>query len=58
MPSSGRYELKAGTGFYLDQAGGGGYGDPANRDENLIARDIDEGYVTPDGAARDYGDKG
>ena len=58
MPSSGRYELKAGTGFYLDQAGGGGYGDPGARDAALIERDIDEGYVTPGGAARDYRYKG
>ena len=41
--------------FYLDKAGGGGYGDPAKRDPDAIARDIAEGYVTPEGAKRDYG---
>ena len=54
-PSSGRFDLKAGEGFYLEKAGGGGYGDPKRRDPAAIARDIAEGYVTPDAAARDYG---
>jgi N-methylhydantoinase B len=55
MPASGRYELKGGTGFYFEQAGGGGYGDPGKRDKDMIARDLEEGYVTPEGAKRDYG---
>jgi N-methylhydantoinase B len=55
MPSSGRFELKAGEGFYLDKAGGGGYGDPRKRDRATIARDIAEGYVSEEAAARDYG---
>ncbi len=54
-PASGRYELKAGDGFYFDQAGGGGYGDPAERDPAAVARDIAEGYVTPESASQDYG---
>ena len=58
MPSSGRFEMKAGEAFYLDKAGGGGYGDPARRDRAAIARDIDEGYVPPAAAKRDYGDGG
>jgi N-methylhydantoinase B len=55
MPSSGRFELKAGEGFYLDKAGGGGYGEPRQRERAAITRDIAEGYVTPEAAARDYG---
>lgn len=55
MPSSGRFDLKAGERFYLEKAGGGGYGDPRKRDRAAIARDIAEGYVTPEAAARDYG---
>lgn len=55
MPSSGRFELKAGEGFYLEKAGGGGYGDPRRRDRTAIARDIAEGYVSAEAAARDYG---
>ena len=49
--------MKAGDGFYLEKAGGGGYGDPAKRDRAAIARDIAEGYVTPQAAQRDYGGK-
>lgn len=54
-PSSGRFELKAGEGFYLEKAGGGGFGDPRRRDPDAIARDLAEGYVTPAAASRDYG---
>jgi N-methylhydantoinase B len=54
MPSSGRFELKAGTGFYLDKAGGGGYGDPKRRERAAIERDLAEGYVTADAVKRDY----
>ena len=55
MPSSCRLQLEAGTVFALNGAGGGGYGDPAKRDPARIARDLEEGYITPDGARRDYG---
>ena len=58
VPAAGRHELKAGEAFYLEKAGGGGYGDPKKRDREAIARDLAEGYVTPDGAKRDYGYKG
>ena len=60
-PSSGRFEMKDGEGFVIEKAGGGGYGDPHKRDRTAIARDIEEGYVTPEAAKRDYGfepDKG
>jgi N-methylhydantoinase B len=36
-------------------AGGGGYGDPRERERSLIERDLELGYVTPEAAARDYG---
>ncbi len=54
-PSSGRFEMKAGEGFYLDKAGGGGWGDPAARDPAALAHDIEEGYVSPEAAPADYG---
>ena len=54
-PSSGRFELKAGEGFYLEKAGGGGYGPPQARDPAAIARDLAEGYVTEQAVARDCG---
>jgi len=53
-PSSGRYQLSAGDRFLLQSAGGGGYGDPGARDPAMLARDLAEGYVTAEGAKRDY----
>jgi N-methylhydantoinase B len=35
--------------------GGGGWGDPFRRDPELVKRDVRDGYVTVEGAARDYG---
>jgi N-methylhydantoinase B len=36
-------------------AGGGGYGDPSERAPEAVQQDLANGYVTPVGAARDYG---
>ncbi|HEX3506097.1 MAG TPA: hydantoinase B/oxoprolinase family protein [Xanthobacteraceae bacterium] len=49
------YPLKAGDIFRLDTPGGGGSGDPRRRDPAAIAADVNEGYVTPQAAERDYG---
>jgi N-methylhydantoinase B len=35
--------------------GGGGWGDPFARDPERVLRDVRDGYVTIEGAARDYG---
>ena len=35
--------------------GGGGYGDPKERDLSLVRRDLARGYITAETAARDYG---
>jgi N-methylhydantoinase B len=56
-PASGRYELRAGERFLLQSAGGGGYGDPRERDRAALKRDIAEGYVSAEAAAREYGAK-
>lgn len=53
-PASGRFEMKAGEKFLLESAGGGGYGDPTKRDRAALARDQDEGTVTPDAMGRAY----
>jgi N-methylhydantoinase B len=45
-PASGRHEMRAGERFLLQSAGGGGYGNPKERDGAALARDIAEGYVT------------
>jgi len=47
--------LKAGDVFRCLTSGGGGYGDPADRDPLSIQADIDSGIVTPDHARDVYG---
>jgi N-methylhydantoinase B len=47
--------LRPGDRITLHEAGGGGIGDPQQRPRDLVARDIALGFVTPEGAARDYG---
>ena len=39
----------------LISQGGGGFGDPLDRDPAAVALDVAEGLVTPEGADRDYG---
>ncbi|GHD44787.1 N-methylhydantoinase A [Thalassobaculum fulvum] len=36
-------------------SGGSGFGDPLTRGYDEVQADLDEGYVTPEGARRDYG---
>ena len=51
----GAQTLAPGDEITLVQAGGGGIGDPGARAPDAIARDLELGLVTPEGAARDYG---
>ena len=51
----GRYQLAPGDRLTLIEAGGGGYGDPAKRDKRAIERDISDGFITTQCAARIYG---
>jgi N-methylhydantoinase B len=47
--------VKRGDVMVLRSGGGGGYGEPFARDPELVRRDVLAGYVTREGAARDYG---
>ena len=49
--------LQRGQRLRIESPGGGGYGPVAERDAAKIAEDVRLGYVTPEGAARDYGAK-
>jgi len=49
------YPLKQDDVFRLDTPGGGGYGDPLEREPDAVLADIREGYVTTEAAERDYG---
>jgi N-methylhydantoinase B len=48
-------QLRAGDVVVMDAAGGGGYGDPRERDAEAVARDVADGKVSPASAGRDYG---
>ncbi|QPC86139.1 methylhydantoinase [Mesorhizobium sp. NBSH29] len=47
--------LKAGDRVCVGTPGGGGYGDPSERDPALVRRDVALGYYTPDQAAEMFG---
>lgn len=47
--------LRRGDTFVLTTSGGGGLGDPRERDPDAVARDVAEGYVSADAARRVYG---
>ena len=48
--------LRRGDVISYRLSGAGGYGDPHKRDPEAIEQDLLDGYVTPAGAGRDYGD--
>lgn len=52
-----RTTVAPGTKLRMVYAGGGGYGDPKNRDLEAVNWDLRNGYVTPDAARKDYGVK-
>ena len=45
-------ELQPGDVVTMDAAGGGGYGEPGQRDPEALRRDLAEGYVTEQGAKK------
>ena len=47
--------FQKGTVIHFRPAGGGGYGAPAERKLSAIQADLDDGYISPAAARRDYG---
>jgi N-methylhydantoinase B len=47
--------LRPGDTVVMDAAGGGGYGEPKERDPEALQRDLREGKVSRDDASREYG---
>lgn len=53
--SYGLTQLKPGDRVTIDAPGGGGYGDPFERDPEAVLNDAMEGYVSMESARDDYG---
>jgi N-methylhydantoinase B len=49
------FPLRAGDAFRLDTPGGGGYGNPVEREPERVLTDVREGYITVAAAVRNYG---
>ena len=47
--------VPADTKVFFEVAGSGGYGEPSERDPESLRYDLINGYVSEEGAARDYG---
>ena len=47
--------LPQGGAMVVNSSGGGGYGDRFLRDPQAVLDDVIDGYVSLEGAARDYG---
>lgn len=52
--SYGLTQLKPGDIVMIDAPGGGGYGNPAERDPALVLNDVVQGYVSLEAAREDY----
>ena len=55
VPLSDGNILRHGDVLLLETGGGGGHGHPFDRDPHAVLRDVQDGFVTPDAALRDYG---
>ncbi|WP_343675820.1 hydantoinase B/oxoprolinase family protein [Paraburkholderia heleia] len=55
LPLKTQISLVPGQYISLHFAGGGGYGLPIERDLGAIAADIDDGFVSPEAAQKEYG---
>ncbi len=55
VKSKDRVDLRKDDVLTLYSAGGGGYGPASERNIDLVARDVAQGYVTPEAAHAHYG---
>ena len=55
LPSKLTMTMRKGDLFRHEVAGGGGWGDPLERDPALVLRDVLNEFVSPDAAREDYG---
>lgn len=54
VPGKGELRVEAGQTLIFETPGGGGYGDPAARPAELIRRDLEDGLISSESAAKDY----
>lgn len=54
-PAKARARLPAGTEILMRLPGGGGYGDPFERDVGEVLRDVEKGFLTKAAASEQYG---
>ena len=54
LPCKTTVRMGAGDTVYINTPGGGGLGDPCRRRRELVERDIEDGKVSPEAAAREY----
>lgn len=47
--------LRHGDAYLMQSGGGGGFGSPLDREPNLVAHDVREGYVSAEAARTEYG---
>ncbi|HJU18386.1 MAG TPA: hydantoinase B/oxoprolinase family protein [Stellaceae bacterium] len=55
LNSKGAFQIPAGGRLVLEAPGSGGYGPPAERNPALLREDVVDGYVSEEGARREYG---
>ena len=55
LRSKGNQEIPPGDRLWLEIPGGGGFGDPFERDPARVAHDVAMGLVSPTAAEQDYG---
>ena len=48
-------KLKKGQRVHLETPGGGGYGQPFEREPEVVRRDVELGFVSRESALKDYG---
>jgi len=55
LRQKGQQPIPTGDRLFLEMPGGGGFGDPRQRDPALVATDVRDGLVSAEAARRDYG---
>lgn len=55
LPGKGGFIAPANARVVMEAPGSGGYGPPKHRTRDQLREDLIDGYVTPEGARRDYG---